>query len=557
MSQRDVPGMTRAVLPLLAANGVKCISIGCNGGSASIGAGPISVWRDTASNTDMLLLYHPGGYGGIDPADCVAAPGTGHVLCYAWKEDNQGPHTVDEALAVYAQLEKQYPGAVISGGRFEDFVDVAAVPSVMAQLPQHVDLEMGDTWMNSLPTDPLMLAYARGFMRALTKCLADAVCNAQLDPDLMRYTTLYFTKTFEHTKGLDVKTFLHDRGNYTNALFQAALQSDNFQYSANSWVEQRAFELGAPFFFEYAAFNQYLTAELAAMAPAMPQTSGMLHFSPSQVSAKSFAIGPFDVMFDAQTGSVAQMTHRTSKKLVATSKQPFGTVFYQTFNSTDFTRFIAEYGYDQSSYWFPLDFGKPGLDSARPASATYTASLTDLYYDEGSQSVYLRLTLPPLLHSQYGAPSEFWATYVASQDGSSSHVNVTLQMFGKTATRLPEATWMSFSSALSPGLNAWRLHKMDSLIDPMQVFVNASQRIHATSDGVSMSTVKIEAIDTPVVSLGLLSPFPTPLNDPASLSDTFHWMIHSNVMGTNVPQWYPFVASDKDFKARFRISVTL
>ncbi len=35
MSQRDVPGMTRAVIPLLTALGVKAVSVGANSFSAS------------------------------------------------------------------------------------------------------------------------------------------------------------------------------------------------------------------------------------------------------------------------------------------------------------------------------------------------------------------------------------------------------------------------------------------------------------------------------------------------------------------------------------------
>lgn len=34
MSQRDVPGTTRAVIPLLVSHGVRGLTIGCNGGSA-------------------------------------------------------------------------------------------------------------------------------------------------------------------------------------------------------------------------------------------------------------------------------------------------------------------------------------------------------------------------------------------------------------------------------------------------------------------------------------------------------------------------------------------
>ena len=40
-----------------------------------------------------------GGYSG-QPVDskeeCVSAPGFGHKLCMAWRQDNAGPHSIQE-----------------------------------------------------------------------------------------------------------------------------------------------------------------------------------------------------------------------------------------------------------------------------------------------------------------------------------------------------------------------------------------------------------------------------------------------------------------------------
>ena len=72
LSQRDVPGLTRAVVPLLAKSGVHSISIGANGGSAapdlpgytSSREATLStpfVWKDTASGSSIVAHWHPGG----------------------------------------------------------------------------------------------------------------------------------------------------------------------------------------------------------------------------------------------------------------------------------------------------------------------------------------------------------------------------------------------------------------------------------------------------------------------------------------------------------------
>ena len=60
--QRDVPGFTRAALPILYAQGVRAVTVGVNGGSAPPGVphNQPFIWRDTQSQTDMLAMWHPG-----------------------------------------------------------------------------------------------------------------------------------------------------------------------------------------------------------------------------------------------------------------------------------------------------------------------------------------------------------------------------------------------------------------------------------------------------------------------------------------------------------------
>jgi hypothetical protein len=55
LSQRDVPGMTRAVLPLLNKHGVNALSIGVNGGCAPAAVPSIFRWTDLASNASVYV----------------------------------------------------------------------------------------------------------------------------------------------------------------------------------------------------------------------------------------------------------------------------------------------------------------------------------------------------------------------------------------------------------------------------------------------------------------------------------------------------------------------
>lgn len=67
MSQRDVPGLTRAAVPVLAAAGVQAISVGVNSGSAppDVPHNTPFIWRDEPSGTSLLAFWHPGGYSGV------------------------------------------------------------------------------------------------------------------------------------------------------------------------------------------------------------------------------------------------------------------------------------------------------------------------------------------------------------------------------------------------------------------------------------------------------------------------------------------------------------
>ena len=98
LSQRDVPSLTRAAIPLLVAAGVKGINVGINPASAPLGVPSVAacesdglatpfVWLDEGSNSSVLAAFHPGGYGGIGGdspnlnCDCLAAPGLDEVSC--------------------------------------------------------------------------------------------------------------------------------------------------------------------------------------------------------------------------------------------------------------------------------------------------------------------------------------------------------------------------------------------------------------------------------------------------------------------------------------------
>lgn len=63
LSQRDVPGLTRAIIPQLQKHGVTALSIGENSQVAPVNVPKLFRWVDNSTNTSVLALFHALGYG--------------------------------------------------------------------------------------------------------------------------------------------------------------------------------------------------------------------------------------------------------------------------------------------------------------------------------------------------------------------------------------------------------------------------------------------------------------------------------------------------------------
>ena len=58
LSIRDVPGVTRGVVPLLSRLGVQYVSVGANNNPYKANVPPAFVWRDPPSGAELLCLWH-------------------------------------------------------------------------------------------------------------------------------------------------------------------------------------------------------------------------------------------------------------------------------------------------------------------------------------------------------------------------------------------------------------------------------------------------------------------------------------------------------------------
>eukprot|EP00055_Hartaetosiga_balthica_P011906 m.55775 g.55775 ORF g.55775 m.55775 type:complete len:723 (+) comp7771_c0_seq1:40-2208(+) len=556
MSQRDVPGATIGMVPLLSRNGIVGFSVGVNTASLPPAAPRVFVWRHQETDTEILASIHPHGYGGIDSTDCIEVEGFDHILCPDYKGDNAGPWGVADILDHWAQLEKEYPNATIIPSTYDTYFSLLA--SVKDQLPV-ITQEIGDTWIYGIASDPLKNTQYRAMLRARDKCVFDGKCST-LDPVFKNFTRLLL-KNPEHTWGGDVKTYLHDTTNWLNDDFHKLQYSaPNFLKITSMWQEQRDWGLTYPVDALRPASHpllKYISDELKGTVPLLPDVSG---YTPIANMSQSLQVGGFTVAFNVTNGAISSLIDGSGRQWSGPSNN-LGAYEYKIHASQEYTDFFNEYAQrinGQIPSYFPLDFGKPGLynNSIIANQTVSTAPISKLYLKGNEGSVVLCLVPNDVtrMTETFGSPQQVWIEYIFT---SGSNVNVSVILFNKTATRLPESAWFSFNPLLKNPSSAWTMNKvMDETINPLNVIINGSSHLHAVNKGVSHadSNLAIGTMDAPLVSWGLTSPFPTPSGQwQPDLTNGVHFDLIDNIWGTNYIMWVPFRQDEHSYKFRFQI----
>jgi hypothetical protein len=155
LSLRDVPGMTRSVVPLLRQMNVTGITVGMNGGvCAPFIPNGNKLFRWRVNGEDVVTAWHPGGYPdiyscpGSQMLNCTELrPGTlgrrecmlsgDRALCFAFRTDNTGPPiSADEVIAAYRVARTQFPGATVRAGSLDAFFEYAQNDETLAVVEQ-------------------------------------------------------------------------------------------------------------------------------------------------------------------------------------------------------------------------------------------------------------------------------------------------------------------------------------------------------------------------------------------------------------------------------------
>lgn len=533
----DVPGHTIGIVPLLAEAGVQFLHIGINPASHAPDVPPVFRWR-SASGAEVITMVHKGSYG-----DLMQVPGLEAVICFAHTDDNLGPQTLEQIQAIYGGLRERFPGAEVFGSTMDAFaLDLIRVRD---QLPV-IALEIGDSWIHGVGSDPTKVSQFRALLRLRTSWLE----AGQIEPGAEPYKLFqrFLLLVPEHTWGLDEKTHLADYAAYERSKFYQARQQENFLKFEASWVEQRNYIQQAVEALP-SDLKQEARSALDAIRPKRPSLEGTV---PVEAPGALFKTAFFELQFGMQSGALVRLINRRTGRVWASSHHPLGLFLYEVFSQLDYDRFYRQYiGSNQAvARWAVPDFTKPGMEAAGVSHQEWQAEGIRLYRKDTGQEekFFLSLATSKTASGEYGCPGEVWIEWSFSRQRPAMRVE--LQWFDKPANRLPEALWFSFSPARCRARD-WKLSKLGQEISPLDVVRSGGRHLHAVSPGVrcedEFSPLSIDTLDAPLVAPGARSLLDFTNRQPP-LTKGMHFLLYNNIWGTNFPMWF-------EEEARFRFDI--
>lgn len=534
----DVPGHTRAIVPLLAHAGIRFLHIGVNAASTPPDVPDLFVWRHT-EGSEVIVMYDKAGYGGTSHM-----PGMASALSLAHTNDNMGPGKAGDVRQVYERLRRQFPAAEVVAARLDDYAN--DLIAIQALLPV-VTGEIGDTWIHGAGTDPAKVARYRELSRLRREWLDAGVMKAS--DQRFDLFSRFLLLVPEHTWGMDEKTFLGDYTHYDAAGLRRLRRTARCRRYESSWAEQRQYIEQAIAALGGTRQAKEARSSVDALQPVKPSTRGWQKLTDT---GTEFDTTHFTLSVN-ENGAIQHLVDKRSGKRWASLQRLLGLFRYETFTADDYARFGKQYvrGWPHAVDWAVKDFTKPGMENSSTQHVDYLPRVIRGFRRTGvdEERFLFELRMPDEPVKAYGCPARLTLELVlpAAKPG----IEINLQWFNKQACRLPEAIWYSFQPVVSNN-GAWWLSIMDEWISPLDVVRNGNRNLHGTSHGVRYvgpnRYLHIDSLDAPLVAPGQRSLLDFSNRQPA-LSKGIHFNLYNNVWGTNFPMWY-----DDDARFRFALS---
>jgi hypothetical protein len=532
----DVPGHTRGIIPPLAKHGVTFLEIGVNGGSTPAELPPMFLWKDP-SGASLPMMYH-NDYEGI-----AVVPGSDLALATRVRGDNSGPHKPEEIDRIHADLAARFPNAEIVAANLSEMAN--ALAPFRDKLPV-VTEEIGDTWIYGCASDPVKVARFREIARLREAWIAKGALQVgdATDLELLRHVLL----EAEHTWGTDTKTWL-DFDNYIPSDLAGKLDTKTYKVVEFSWIEKRQDLLDG-----IATLPEALREEaqlaIEAIRPVWPVVTPVA-ISPDGLE-KPIESTHFLIGLDAKTGAITRLRNKATGREWTSAQNPVAQLTYQTLSAEDYSRYQASYLTTKAD-WAAKDFGKPNIERFGAKREEWVPASAGVRVEETAEAHRIVVSLQfndaeAFTSGRAAFPRHAFFELVLPKNEPVIHMQ--LSWFGKPATRMPEALWLTFNP-IAEDPKGWKLDKSGEWISPFDVIASGNRHMHAVQTGFAYNaggqSFAVDTLDAPVVALGERDPLLFS-NDQPDLTKGLHSCLFNNCWGTNYIMWY-----GEDLRARYVI----
>lgn len=509
----DVPGHTKAIIPILRRNGIKVLHVGVNGTSAVPDVPKSFLWK---YGTDEIVVIYSGEYGGAYKNEYID-----DILYFDHTLDNHGTGGKEAILKRLAEIQEEYPDYEVVAGTLDDYAQ--QIWAVRSMLPV-LTVEIGDSWIHGSASDPYKSAALRTLIALKNKWLADG--SLSMESDEYKSFADYLLCIAEHTGGMDVKVALNEYDNYLKSDFEKARKTNPaYKKIEKTWQEQRLYIEKA-----CSALKEKHKKEAEEELEKLIAPQVFCDFENVAEVNKVYSFAENEISINSY-GAIEHLKLSGETVMKANER---ACITYDSYWKEDFDYWFSTYirNINETKAWAYADFGKPGIDELadKYMHGRFSYELKNLTVSENENRLVLLATLgiDENLTKQLGAAAFVQVKYTLFKE----NLEVEIIWKDKSASRLPECTMLHFY----PVCDKISYTKLQRKINPFDIVKNAGRNLAAV-ENVVFDSVTITNCHSPLafVGEGKILRFD---NEYGKLQDGMGFVLHNNVWGTNFPLWY-------------------
>ena len=240
---------------------------------------------------------------------------------------------------------------------------------------------------------------------------------------------------------------------------------------------------------------------------------------------------------------------------------------YRSYSLHNVNEFMKSY-VKLNATWTTQDYGKPGLPED-VLDKFWETKLEEFYEKNDAHcSFALKLAFETAAYSAYGAPEHVWVT-ISFESANVAQANsigddklsidISIGMYNKTRTRLPESMFVRFEPfGRLGGKNGdieWEACRLGQWVGTSDIVDGGSKHLYGVTDNGTRATnlktnsiMSVSSLDSPVTTFGFDSAYPSSTHKGPDVDDFgTSFVLWDNLWGTNYVLWWPFESPPSEY----------